>query len=217
MSRPAKYIHKIRELRAKLWPDVEFRRQLWHRKRNDGFVSIPRTMPLIISIIDDLTKGAPAGMTYAELWSRSYDEMYVSLSRAKELAFHSGFTGQRAERTWAEKIRRLAQLGFIKAKEGQAGPLSHALIMNPYLVIKLLYESGQPGLSKEKYNALVERAIEIGATDLDEGREQGGGDEDEVSFTPSRGRTGSAEKTPQKASLPPTKRPVLAKPKRKAA
>lgn len=163
-----KYVRRIRDLRAKLWPDVDFRKQLWHRKRNDGFITLPRTMPLIVSIIDDLTKGGPAGMTYAELWCRSFDEMYVSLSKSKEMAFCSGFIGQRAERTWAEKIRKLADLGFIKIKPGQAGQLSHALILNPYLVIKQMHETGQVGLSKEKYGALVERAIEISATDLDD-------------------------------------------------
>jgi hypothetical protein len=165
---PVKYIRRIRALREKLWPDVDFDKQLWHRKRNDGFITIPRTMPLIMSIIDDLTKGGPAGMTYAELWCRSFDEMYVSLSKSKEMAFCSGFTGQRAERTWAEKIRKLADLGFIKIKGGQAGHLSHALIMNPYLVIKKMHEDKVIGLSQEKYDALVERAVEINATDLDD-------------------------------------------------
>ncbi|HEY9011370.1 MAG TPA: hypothetical protein VIN06_10150 [Devosia sp.] len=163
MSRPSKYVKKIRELRAKLWPDVDFVEELWHRKRNDGFVSIPRTMPLIMSIIDDLTKGAPASSTYLELWCRSYDEMYVSLTRSKEMAFQSGFTGQRAERTWAEKIRKLDELGFISVKEGQAGPLSHCLILNPYKVLDRLYKAGTPGVTKDKMNALMERAIEIGA------------------------------------------------------
>ncbi|WP_316159454.1 hypothetical protein [Bradyrhizobium sp. SZCCHNRI3042] len=163
-----KYSKRIREQRAKLWPDVDFKKQLWHRKRNDGFTTIPRTMALIISIIDDLTKGGPAGKTYFELWCRSFDEMYVSLSKPKELAFCSGFIGQRAERTWAEKIRKLAELGFIKLQSGQSGPLSHALIMNPYLVIKKMHEEGQPGLSKEKYRGLQDRAHEIAATDLDD-------------------------------------------------
>jgi hypothetical protein len=107
-------------------------------------------------------------MTYAELWCRSFDEMYVSLSKSKEMAFCSGFIGQRAERTWAEKIRKLAELGFIKIKGGQAGQLSHALIMNPYLVIKKMNTDKVTGLSQEKFGALVERAVEIGATDLDD-------------------------------------------------
>jgi len=166
--RPTKYIKKIMELRRKLWPEIQ-PAQLWHRKRSDGFVTIPRTMPLILGIIDDLTKGAPAASTYLELWCRAYDEMYVSLSKSRELAFHSGFTGQRAERTWAEKIRKLDELGFISVRPGQAGPLSHALILNPYHVIRKLYEAGNTGIARDKYNALVERAIEIGADDLDDG------------------------------------------------
>ncbi|WP_315716232.1 MULTISPECIES: hypothetical protein [unclassified Bradyrhizobium] len=39
--------------------------------------------------------------------------------------------------------------------------------MNPYLVIKKMHEDGQPGLSKEKYRGLEDRAHEIAATDLD--------------------------------------------------
>jgi hypothetical protein len=171
MGRPTKVIARIRELREKLWPELKPRADLWHRKRSDGFITIPRTMPLIMDIIDGLTKGGPAGTTYLELWARSYDEMYVSLSRSKELAFHSGFSGQRAERTWAEKIRRLDQLGFISVREGQAGQLSHALIYNPYKVIKRLYLDGKSGIPKDKYNALLERAIEIGAADLDDEEE----------------------------------------------
>ena len=85
------------------------------------------------------------------------------VAKIKEIAFHSGFTGQRAERTWAEKIRKLDELGFISVREGQAGSLSHALVLNPYLIVKRLYEGKKHSISKEKYNALVERAIEIGA------------------------------------------------------
>ena len=163
MSRPTKYVKKVRELRAALWPDIDFDKALWQRQTHDGFTTIPRTMPLIMSIIDGLTKGAPASTTYLELWCRAYDEMYVSLTKARELAFHSGFTGQRAERTWAEKIRKLAELGFISVKEGQAGPLSHALILNPYLVIQELYDAGTHGIPRDKMNALYERGLEIGA------------------------------------------------------
>jgi hypothetical protein len=163
MSRISKFVKKTRELRARLWPDINFTEELWHRKINDGFITVPRTMPIILSIIDDLTKGAPAGSTYLELWCRSFDEMYVSLSKAKEMAFHAGFIGQRAERTWAEKIRKLEELGFISVKAGQAGPLSHVLLLNPYLVIERLHKAKTLGLTLEKYNAFIERAIEIGA------------------------------------------------------
>lgn len=164
--RPTKYIKRILDLREKLWPDIG-EDQYWSRKIYDGFVTIPRTLPLIMSIIDDLTKGSPASSTYFELWCRAYDEMYVSLSKSKELAFHSGFVGQRAERTWAERIRRLDELGFISVKSGSAGLLSHAVILNPHLVVKKLYADGSSGIMESKFNALIERGNEIGAQDLD--------------------------------------------------
>ncbi len=165
MARPHKYIKKIESLKDKLWPDT-LEGELWHRKRNHGFFTIPRTMPIILSIIDDLTKGTPASSVYLELWSRAYDEMYVSLSKAQEMAYHSGFTGQRAVRAWSDRIKKLHNLGFIGLKEGSAGPLSHALIYNPHVVIERLQKSKHPGLLDSKYMALVERGNEIGAEDV---------------------------------------------------
>jgi hypothetical protein len=38
-------------------------------------------------------------------------------------------------------------------------------------VIKRLYLDGKSGIPKDKYNALLERAIEIGAADLDDEEE----------------------------------------------
>ncbi len=165
MARPHKYIKKIKGLIEKLWPDV-VEGELWHRKEQAGFFTTPRTMPLIMSIIDDLTKGAPASSVYLELWARAYDEMYVSLSKAQEMAFHSGFTGQRAVRAWSERIKKLNELGFIGLAEGSAGPLSHALIYNPHTVIERLHRQKHPGLVSTKYMALLERANEIGAEDV---------------------------------------------------
>lgn len=165
-SKPSRKISKkIEELRDKLWPDT-VEGELWHRKRNDGFFTLPRTMPLILSIIDDLTKGTPASGVYLELWSRAYDEMYVSLSKDREMAYHAGFTGQRATRAWGDRIKQLHELGFIGLREGAAGALSHALIYNPHVVIERLHKKKHPGLSEQKYTALIERGNEIGAGDI---------------------------------------------------
>ena len=165
-TKPTRKISKkIEELRDKLWPDT-VEGELWHRKKNDGFFTLPRTMPLIMSIIDDLTKGTPASSVYLELWSRSYDEMYVSLSKDREMAYHAGFTGQRATRAWADRIKKLHELGFIGLREGSAGALSHALIYNPHVVIERLHKKKHSGLSETKYTALVERGNEIGADDV---------------------------------------------------
>lgn len=117
-------------------------------------------MPLMMSIMDDLA-GQPVSSTYLELWCRTFDESFVTLSKPREMAFHSGFTGQRAERQWKDRLKSLRDLGFIMLEEGPSGPFSYALVLNPYQVIKKLYDAGTPGLRADKYNALHERAIEI--------------------------------------------------------
>lgn len=152
------------ELRQRLWPKITDS-HIWRRQHHHGFTTIPRTMPLILSIMDDLA-GTPVSMAYLELWGRAFDEGFVTLSKPREIAFHAGFDGQRGERTWRAKMKAIADLGFIKIQAGPSGGMSYALILNPYFVIRRLHERKTPGLREDKYNGLVDRAGEIGAEDF---------------------------------------------------
>lgn len=153
------------EARSKLWPDLEAP-MLW-RMDNEGWVALPRLMPLMMSIMDDLSgKGYPVSSTYLELWARLRDEMFLTLNRPEEMAFHAGFEGQRALRTWKDRVQRLADLGFIGLKPGPLGDLSYAVFYNPYHVVKRAYLKGQ--FQERKWQALVIRANEVGAFDLDD-------------------------------------------------
>ena len=154
------------EARAKIWPDV-FNHMLWDRTERDGFATVPRAMPLIMNIMDDLAgKGFPVGQTYIEMWCRLYDELFLTLNRPEEMAFYAGFTGQRAVRTWKDRVKRLAELGFIDLKSGPLGDMSYAVFFNPYHIIKRAYL--RKLVAEDKYRALVIRANEIGAFDLDD-------------------------------------------------
>jgi hypothetical protein len=154
------------ELREKLWPGVT-NEHLWDRKNRDGFATIPRTLPLMLTIMNDLAdSGKPVGPVYLELWSRLRDEGFLSLNSPQEMAFASGHTGQRAMYTWRDRISKLRDLGFLDVKPGPFGPLSYALFWNPYHVIRKHYEHGK--VREDKWQALVFRANEIGADDLDE-------------------------------------------------
>lgn len=160
------------EARAKIWPDVT-NLMLWDRNERDGFSTVPRAMPLIMNIMDGLSdKGFPVGQTYLELWCRLYDELFLTLNRPEEMAFYAGFTGQRAVRTWKDRVKRLADLGFIDLKSGPLGDMSYAIFFNPYHVIKRAYLKGE--VQEDKYRALVIRANEIGAFDLDDIDDRGG-------------------------------------------
>lgn len=152
-------------LRAKLWPNLSDE-MLWGMD-NEGWVALPRIMPLMMSIMDDLSeKGFPVSRTYLELWSRLREEQFLTLNRPEEMAFHAGFEGQRALRTWKDRIQRLSNLGFIGLVPGPLGDLSYAVVYNPYHVIKRAYLAGD--VQERKWQALVVRSNEVGAFDIDD-------------------------------------------------
>jgi hypothetical protein len=166
MAKTRSILKRQLEARAKIWPDVT-NLMLWDRTERDGFSTIPRAMPLIMNIMDGLSeKGFPVGQTYLEMWCRLYDELFLTLNRPEEMAFFAGFTGQRAVRTWRDRVKRLAALGFIDLKSGPLGEMSYAVFFNPYHVIKRAYLNKL--VAEDKYRALVIRANEIGAFDLDD-------------------------------------------------
>jgi hypothetical protein len=154
------------DARKQLWPELD-PRMLWS-VANGGWVAMPRLMPLMISIMDDLSgKGFPVGRTYLELWSRMrIEEGFLTLNRPEEMAFHAGFEGQRALRTWRDRVQRLADLGFIGLKPGPLGDLSYVVFYNPYHVIKRAFQAG--AVQERKWQALIIRANEISAFDLDD-------------------------------------------------
>jgi len=163
MARKSKIQKRIEALRAELWPELD-EEQIWSRKTSDGYSTIPRTLSQIGSIADALSgKGKPVMQTYLELWCRVHDDGFVNLNRPREIAFSSGFSGQRAVATWRERMKRLKDLGFIDLKPGPSGPLSYALIFNPYSVIYAHKEAETANFPYDRFVALVERGLEIGA------------------------------------------------------
>jgi hypothetical protein len=154
------------ETREKLWPGIT-NAQLWMRKERQGFATMPRLMPQIMDIMDDLAgKGTPVGQTYLEMWCRLRDEGFLVLNSHEEMAFCAGFSGQRAVRTWRERVRALADLGFISLLPGPTGDLSYALFLNPYHVLKRHHQAGR--IQRGKWTTLEVRAAEVRATDLDD-------------------------------------------------
>lgn len=154
---------KMLALRDELWPQLD-QNYLWTWQNKLGYTQIPRTFPLILAIMDDLSSGKPVSSTYLALWCRSFSHSFLRIDNPNAIAFESGFQGQRAVSTWKTRIKILLDLGFIDVKEGQIGKYSFILIFNPYLVIKKL--KGTHTISPAKYNALLDRAFEIGATDI---------------------------------------------------
>src|SRR5438067_2990758 len=144
--------------RQQLWPTIS-PALLWDRRRDKGFATIPRTLPMIMVIADHLTSGTPVSSTYLELWSRVFDEGFVKLDKPDEMALAAGFKTQRRRHIWAQRLDLLQKLGFVSLAPGAQGDRSFALLFNPYAVIKKL----RPKIPKDLYNALVAQANAVGA------------------------------------------------------
>jgi len=151
----------VRELH---WPGAM--PSLWHRSANKGFATIPKTMPLILKIMDEMTKGAPVSSTYLTLWCSTWDNSFVVLSKPGDMANAAGFGGQRGEHTWATRMKKLKELHFIDIKAGKSGPMSNAIIWNPHMVLRWHHAQKTPGLTEASYNSLIEWALDIGAKDM---------------------------------------------------
>ena len=150
--------------RELLWPDAD--QWLWNRKLNKGFATIPKTMPLILQIMDDLSNGKPLSSTYLGLWCETWDNSMVNASKHQDFAHAAGFTGQRSIYTWGARIQLLEKLKFISVKAGKSGPISHVIIWNPHRVIRWHNKNNTIGLVEANFNALLERAVEVGANDM---------------------------------------------------
>ena len=157
-------VEKLLKQREMLWPGAD--QWLWHRKANKGFATIPKTMPLVLQIMDDLSNGKPVSSTYLGLWCETWDNSMVNVSKHQDMAHAAGFTGQRAVYTWTGRVKLLQQLRFIEIKPGKSGDISHVLIWNPHYIIRWHHANKTPGLVEANFNALLERALEIGAKDM---------------------------------------------------
>jgi hypothetical protein len=153
-----------KDLRQRLWPDV-LEEELWIRTQKIGFTTIPRTMPLLMRIMDILAgKGTPVSLPYLTLWCWTYDEALVEIRHPKQFAYESGFSGPRAESLWKGRMRKLEELGLIRSKPGLSGDYHYVLLLNPILVIERHYVGRTNDVA---FSTLLGRLTEVGADDLD--------------------------------------------------
>ncbi|KAA9384119.1 hypothetical protein [Neorhizobium galegae] len=134
---------------------------LWHRKTNDGFTTVARTLPIAMQVIDAQTKGSPAGHTLFGLWARAPDFPFVTIENPATFAAEAGFTGERAVDTWRKRMKALRDLWFIACKSGPSGDYHYVMLINPNVAVEYLNRQGkvQAGL----YARFVDRVMEIGA------------------------------------------------------
>ncbi|WP_200894083.1 hypothetical protein [Xanthomonas sp. MUS 060] len=193
-------VERAKEQMEKHFPDHD-RLPLWNRKENDGYSTIPRTLPIAMQAIDALSKGNPGGHTLFCLWARAPDHPFIVIDSPTTYAAEAGFTGERASDTWRRRMKQLRELGFIRSKKGTSGDFHYVLLLNPNIALNKLKEAGH--LQESLVDRFDERLNEIGAKrDLQEYKEKLedlGEDECQESEEPKENITVRPEKTKRRA------------------
>lgn len=136
--------------------------KIWHRKSHDGYTTIPRTLPYIHKIMNELADvGKPVSDTYFALWCNSFDGGFVEIKDKGRFAYEAGFTGQRSITTWLGRMKKLQELGFISSKGGFGDDFRYILLINPHWQINEIYK--EKGKTDERFNSLAARMQDIKA------------------------------------------------------
>jgi hypothetical protein len=143
---------------------------VWRRGSNNGFTTLPRSLPIAMQAVDALTKGKPAGHTLFCLWARSPDHPLIVIENQTTFAGEAGFTGARAVDTWRRRMKILKQHRFIDTKPGTSGEFHYVLLLNPNVAVENMRQ--QKIIQDELYGRFIDRVAEIGAsTDLSSAKE----------------------------------------------
>jgi hypothetical protein len=150
---------KLREL--VMGPDLEG--HIWH-KREKGFCTIPRWLPLITTLIRMLTRNVDASRVYNDLWSRQYEDGFIDVHDEQEFAASCGYAnGSRGVRSWREGMMALEELGFIRAKPKGSRKFGYILLPHPQDIVADLIEKDGANIPDWWRGLFYRRLIEVGA------------------------------------------------------
>ncbi len=133
---------------------------IWRRKTNDGFTTLPRTLPIVMQAVDAQSKGQPAGHTLFCLWARSPDHPLITIENPATFASEAGFAGERAVDTWRKRMKRLHELWMIQAKPGPSGDFHYVLLYNPNGAMEWMYRQGL--VQTALYGRFIDRLVDVG-------------------------------------------------------
>ncbi len=152
-----------RVLRNKLFRGSSTR--VWSRTDEDGFSTIPRTLPLIGTLIRLLTDDLDASRAYFDLWGRVYDEGLVDVTDEEEFAASCGYaTPSRNVRTWRERIETLVKLGFVEVQPKGTRKYGYILLVHPLDMAEKLRQTRKQDVPDWWWSLFQKRVSEIGAT-----------------------------------------------------
>lgn len=149
-------------LRDSLWSDAA--EVVWNRQAEIGFFTLPRTLPLIGTLIKILGDRVDASRVYFDLWSRAFDEGLVEIDDPEAFAASVGYSkGPRSLRTWRSCIAMLRDLGFVRVRPKGTREYGYVLLLHPHDVVQELLEQRSDDIPEWWVSLFRGRIIQIGA------------------------------------------------------
>ncbi len=110
-----------------------------------GWFKVSRALPLLLGLMASkgISRELDPTRVYLELLSRHFDGGFVELGAEADHALAAGYSGDRAVRTWRERIKILEKTGFIKTKPSSTQNYKYVLLMPPDIVVEKLRKSGK--------------------------------------------------------------------------
>lgn len=119
--------------RNDLWREAE---HIAAKPFETGWWKASRALALFLSLTRDrrITGRLDCSAVYLDLLSRDYGQGFVEILDEADHAFCSGYFGERAVRSWRERMEKLAEAGFIMIKPKANRRVGYALILDQYTV-----------------------------------------------------------------------------------
>jgi hypothetical protein len=155
MSEKSVVAARREELRNQYWPKED----LWTRKKEIGWFQVPRTLPLILSLLSlkQISQKKDPSKVYLELMSHQRGEGIIEIGHEADHAFAAGYEGSRAVRTWQERMRILEDNGFILTKK-VGNRFKFVAIVHPTTAVQRLRDSKK--IPDNWWNAYIDRKAE---------------------------------------------------------
>jgi len=132
----AKAIEKRKKTRDRLWPDAEAVVFDPEDQATKGYARVPRVVPLVARLIDEIGGKNKAGRLYQALWAHDWGQSLVE-PHFKVLLYEAGYSvrGKRTERTWQERLDVLLDLKLIRTARRGVDDHGHVLLLDPHLAV----------------------------------------------------------------------------------
>lgn len=156
-----------RKHRDEFWPEEE----AWTGDGEKGWYRAPRTLPLICTLVQekDLSGAANVAPVLLGLYARHIDNGIVQIDDESALAYEAGYSGKRAVHTWRERMRILAELGFVRVQPVGNKEFGLVLLLHPTIVVQKLHDEGR--IPDVWWAAYTQRLLECGARTFDRPRD----------------------------------------------